>query len=254
MLPSLAGGRSMTIEARGGWFFPGLALAISLTAFAGFAITYLGPLASGTYERVSWAVHAHGIVCLLWCALLPVQAALATRAFAWHRRLGIASVALVAAMAFTGFLVVSLKVQAALTGQGAPFWKSFSLPITAGLVLFLGFYVAALMNRHWPEWHKRLMISASATVIAAGAFRLWVAGFGFNDWAFTAALASCKLFMVAGVVRDLIVRRAVHPAWWVGLGVSIAVEGGALLAVGTPLEAPLASAIAAFAGVFGGMY
>ncbi|HEV2081364.1 MAG TPA: hypothetical protein VGR32_02810 [Brevundimonas sp.] len=245
----------MTIEARGGWFFPALALAISLTAFAGFAITYLGPLASGTYQPVSWAVHAHGIVYLAWCALLPVQATLARRAFSVHRTLGIASVALVGAMAFTGFLVISVKVQEALAGQGAPFWQSFSLPITAGLVLFLGFYVAALMNRRRrPEWHKRLMISASATVIAAGAWRLWVAGFGFNDWAFAAALASIKLFMVIGAVRDFVVLRTVHPAWWVTLGVSIAVEGGALLAVGTPLEAPLARAVASFAGVFGWMY
>ena len=61
------------------WFFPGIALAISATAFAGFAITYLGPLATGAYPAVSWAVHAHGVVYLIWCALLPVQATLARR-------------------------------------------------------------------------------------------------------------------------------------------------------------------------------
>ena len=255
MLAPLAGGRSMMTEARRGGFFPGLALAISATAFTGFAFTYLGPLAGGTYQPASWAVHAHGIVCLLWCALVPVQATLATRAFAWHRGLGFASVALVGAMAFTGFLVIGVRVQQALDGQGAPFWKAFSLPIAAGLVLFLGFYVAALLNRRRrPEWHKRLMISGHATVIAAGAWRIWVAAFGFNDWAFAAALASIKLFMVIGAVRDFVVLRAVHPAWWVALAVSVTVEGGALLAVGTPLEAPLARVVASFAGVFGWMY
>ena len=35
----------------GRWFFPGIALAISATAFAGFAITYLGPLAAGPIRR-----------------------------------------------------------------------------------------------------------------------------------------------------------------------------------------------------------
>ncbi|OYX58147.1 MAG: hypothetical protein B7Y86_03845 [Brevundimonas subvibrioides] len=244
----------MATRARAGLFFPLLALAISLTAFTGFAFTYLGPLAAGTYAEVSWAVHAHGIVYLVWCALLPVQASLARRAFAVHRALGIVSLGLVAAMAFTGFLVVGVKVQAALSGEGAPFWKSFGVPIAAGLVLFLGFYVAALLNRGRPEWHKRLMISAAATVIAAGTWRLWVAGFGFNDWAMPAAIASTKLFIVAGMIHDLATRRRIHPALWVGLIVSVAVEGGSLLIVGTPLETPVAQAIASFADVFGWMY
>ena len=46
-------GNAMAIEGRRDWFFPALALAISLTAFTGFAFTYLGPLATGTYAPVS---------------------------------------------------------------------------------------------------------------------------------------------------------------------------------------------------------
>ena len=247
-------GDVMAIEERRDWFFPALALAISLTAFTGFAFTYLGPLAAGTYAPVSWAVHAHGIVYLAWCALLPVQATLARRAFAVHRVLGLCSLALVAAMGFFGFLVIGVKVQAALAGEGPAFWKSFGVPVAAGLVLFLGFYAAALLNRGRPEWHKRLMISAAATVIAAGTWRLWVAGFGFNDWAMPAAIATTKLFIVAGMIHDFATRRSVHPAWWVGLGVSVVVEGASLMVAGTPMEAPIAQAIASFADVFGWMY
>lgn len=253
ILTASAEGDVMAAQARG-WIFPALALAISLTAFAGFALTYLGPLATGTYAPVSWAVHAHGIVYLAWCALLPVQATLARRAFAVHRALGIGSLLLVAAMAFFGFLVVGVRVQAALAGEGQSFWKSFGVPIAAGLVLFLGFYVAALLNRGRPEWHKRLMISAAATVIAAGTWRLWVAVFGFNDWAMPAAIALTKLFIVAGMIHDFATRRSVHPAWWVGLGVSVAVEAAALMVPGTVFEPPIARAIASFADVFGWMY
>lgn len=93
-------------------------------------------------------------------------------------------------------------------------------------MLFLGFYVAALLNRGRPERHKRLMMSAAATVIAA----------------------STKFLIVAGMIHDLATRRSVHPAWWVGFGVSVAVEGGSLLVAGTPLETPIAQAIASFAG------
>lgn len=157
-------------------------------------------------------------------------------------------------MAITGFLVIGVKVREALLGAGPGFWKAFGMPIAAGLVLFLGFYAAALLNRHRPDWHKRLMITAAATVIGAATWRLWVAAFGFNDWAMPAALISTKLFIVAGMIHDFSTRRAVHPAWWVGLGISIMVEAGSLAVVGTPLEAPIVRAIASFADVLGWMY
>ncbi|MEQ1491262.1 MAG: hypothetical protein ABL932_12010 [Terricaulis sp.] len=237
-----------------GFFYPVLALAISITAFTGFAFTYLGPLVARTYPEVSWAVHAHAVIYLTWCAFLPVQATLATRFFALHRAFGVGSVLLALGMAFTGFLVVGVKVQAALRGEGAVFWQSFGIPIAIGLVLFLSFYVAALLNRRRPDWHKRLMITAAATVIAAGAWRLWVGAFGFHDWAMPAALASTKIFIVAGVVHDLITRRSVHGAWWVGLIVSSLVEAASLMIVGTSLEAPVAGIIASFADLFGWMY
>lgn len=244
----------MAPSAKRDWFYPALALAISLTAFLGFAFTYLGPLATSTYPQVSWAVHAHGIVYLAWCALLPIQASLAWRAFTAHRAMGLGSLVLVAAMAVSGFLVIGVKVRAALLGEGSEFWKSFGVPIAAGLVLFLGFYAAALFNRHRPDWHKRFMITAAATVIAAGAWRLWVQAFGFHDWAMPAALASTKLFIVVGMIHDVVTRRAIHPAWWIGLGVSSVVEGASLIVAGTPLELPVAQAIASFAGVLGWMY
>ncbi|HVK81139.1 MAG TPA: hypothetical protein VM915_11070 [Verrucomicrobiae bacterium] len=159
-----------------------------------------------------------------------------------------------ATMAFTGFLVIGVKVEDALRGEGPAFWKAFSIPIAAGLVVFLGFYIAALLNRARPDWHKRLMISAAATVIGAATWRLWVAAFGFHDWAMPAALATTKLFILAGMLHDLVMRRGIHPAWWVGLVISSATEAAGLLIVGTPLEPFVAGVIASFAVVFGWMY
>jgi hypothetical protein len=236
-------------------FYPLLALAISVTAILGFTFTYFGPLATGTYPQVSWATHAHGIVFLAWCVLLPVQASLpAARALPLHKSLGVGSLLLVVAMAFTGLLTISVRVQEALSGEGSAFWKAFSLPITAGLLLFLGFYAAALLNRSRPDWHKRLMMVAAATVIAAGAWRIIVAAFGFEDWAMPAAVASTKIFIVAGMIHDLITRRSIHPAYWIGLITALVVEFGAFALVGTPAELPVASAIAMFAGAFGWLY
>lgn len=244
----------MGLSSKNNLFFPALALAVSLTAFAGFAFTYLGPLAAGTYPAASWALHAHGVSYLAWCAFLPVQAALGSRAFNLHRALGFGSLMLVAAMAFTGFLVIGVKMQEALNAEGPTFWKAFGVPITTDLLIFLGFYAAALLNRRRPDWHKRLMIIAGATVISAATWRLWVGAFGFHDWAMPAALASTKVFIVAGIVHDLASRRTVHPAWWIGLVVSGSLEAMSFMIVGTPLEAPIHRTIASFADVFGWMY
>lgn len=236
-------------------FYPLLAFAISATAILGFSFTYFGPLLLGSYPEVSWATHAHGIVYLAWCVLLPIQASLpAAGLFPVHKTLGLASPVLVAAMAFTGLLTVSVRVQAALTGEGSAFWKAFSIPITAGLVLFLGFYIAAALNRTRPDWHKRLMIVAAATVIAAATWRIVVGFFGFVDWSMPVAVASTKLFILAGMAHDLVTRRTVHPAYWIGLITTIALEFGAFAVVGSPAELPVASAIAAFARAFGWLY
>jgi hypothetical protein len=236
-------------------FYPVVMLAISATAILGFTFTYLGPLMTGTYPTVSWMTHAHGIVFLAWCVLLPVQASLpAAGKFPVHRMLGAASLLLVFAMAFTGLLTISIRVQEALSGEGSAFWKAFSIPITAGLVLFLGFYAAALLNRSRPDWHKRFMVVAAATVIAAGTWRIIVGAFGFADWAMLAAVASTKLFIVAGMIHDLITRKSIHPAYWIGLILTCAVEFGSFGIVGSPAELPVASAIAVFADFFGWLY
>jgi hypothetical protein len=236
-------------------FYPLLALAISATAILGFTFTYFGPLMTGTYPPVSWATHAHGIVFIAWCVLLPIQASLpAARALPLHRKLGIASLLLVLAMVFTGLLTISVRVQGALSGEGAPFWKAFSIPITAGLLLFIGFYAAALYNRKRSDWHKRFMMVAAATVIAAGTWRIITAAFGFGDWTMPVAVAVTNVFIIAGMIHDLITRRSIHPAYWIGLLTAGAVEAGSFLIVGSAVELPVASAIALFAEAFGWLY
>ena len=42
------------------WFYLGLALAMSVTAYWGFAYTYFVPVLAGKYPEVSSAVHLHG--------------------------------------------------------------------------------------------------------------------------------------------------------------------------------------------------
>lgn len=42
------------------WIYLGLALAMSVTAYWGFAYTYFIPVLAGVYPQVSLAIHVHG--------------------------------------------------------------------------------------------------------------------------------------------------------------------------------------------------
>ena len=222
-----------------------MALAISLTTFAGFWFTYFGPNVRGTYPQAALAVHVHGWSFFGWSLLLPLQAGLMhARRVRLHRTLGLASVALAALMVTTGLLVIGVQMPAALTSAEPTFFALFGPMIFATLVLFAGFYVAALRIRRNGAYHKRLMLVASAAGMGAAMFRLLGALFGPISWDTTGGILATNLFIVWGMVHDLRRDQRVHPAYQIGLGVCVAVELAAWLLTPTPVGQALARGLA----------
>lgn len=230
-----------------------LALAITATVFAGFWFTYFGPMLDGTREQNVFAVHLHGWTFFAWYLLLVVQSALVqTRHVSLHRTLGGLSLALATAMVATGTLVVGVRMADAME-TGDPFWSASGPAVVATLVLFLGFYVAAIRMRRRPDWHKRLMIVASAGGMGAATFRLCMVLFG-PDSAMWLGLLGSNVFIVAGIVRDRLRETRVHPAWWIGLATCVTLEAGTLLLTATPPGQAVAHALAALGRTFGFLY
>ena len=217
---------------RSGKFYVGLTLAISATAFIGFTFTYFSPMAAGAYPAVSPAIHVHGWSFFLWYILLPLQAILMAAGYPrLHYTLGGASLLLATIMTITGLLVASVRIEHALTAGDAlgALWEKFGLVITSTLLLFVGFYIAAIVNRRRPDVHKRFMIMASASALGAATFRIIVASGGYYwlatpAWVMPTAILIPNMFIVAGILYDLSNRRSVHPAYSVGLSVAVAVE------------------------------
>ena len=83
---------------------------------------------------------------------------------------------------------------------------------------------AALKMRDRPDWHKRLMFGAIATVCAPGIARLLPLPF-MVPWVFPILFAVVALFPIAGMVMDKRVHGRVHPAWWWALLVPVAAMG-----------------------------
>lgn len=234
-------------------FFLWLALAITATVFTGFWFTYFGPMFAGTREPSAWSVHLHGWSFYFWYVLLVVQAALVqSRRIPLHRTLGGLSVFLVAVMVATGLLIIGVRMADVLE-HGDPFWSVAGPGVFATLLLFVGFYTAAVRMRRRLDWHKRLMIIAACGGMGAAAFRVCMVLFGPGSALWLGLMAS-NLFIVAGIAHDWQRDKRVHPAWWIGLTTCVVTEAGMLLLTPTPVGQFIVHGLAGIGHVFGFLY
>jgi hypothetical protein len=91
------------------------------------------------------------------------------------------------------------------------------------IIGFGGLVAAAVANRRRPEWHKRLMITATILIISQALGRLLPMS-SFGDAAPAVLFGVVTLLALVGPAVDLIVRGRVHPAYFLGLGVLLAFE------------------------------
>lgn len=214
-------------------FYLQAALAIGATAYLGFWFTYFGPQVRGTYPHAAPAVHVHGWSFFAWYLLFPLQAGLIrSRRIGLHRALGWASLALAALMTATGLLVLGVRMAAATDSPGS-FWSVFGPMVGSTLVLFAGFYAAALVFRRRGAHHKRLLIVAGAAGLGAAGFRIVGAAFGEVAWAVPAGILATNLFILAGMVHDQRRDARIHLAYLTGLPMCLGVELAAWLVVPT---------------------
>lgn len=219
--------------ARGWSFYAGMSLVIIAVIAAGFGPTY----ARSRGELPFW-VHLHGLVMASWIALYSAQAALIRyRGFRLHRTLGFASIGLVVAMVPLGLATDMLAIR---RGATPPFFAPVEMLAadTTDLLLFAGLFAAALWLRRRGEWHKRLLLTATALLTWPALGRL--AAFAGADFSAVIPVSTALLFLLAlaGPAHDWLTQRRVHPAylWAVGL-VALAQPVHWLVAQAAPVQA-----------------
>ena len=207
------------------WFYFWLVTLITVSVFVGFTQTYLPPAPfaeSGSSLPV--AVHIHGIAFLAWYGLLLLQAVLVMRgAMRLHRKLGAASLVLVVVMVATGLFVVAVRMERGLT-EGDQFWAAFSLVILSNLILFAGFFAAAIGHRRRPDEHRRYILLAAATGSGAAQFRNYMALFGPGAMAVPAGILFTNLFVVIALIGDRLIRRKFSRTYLAALPVIVLFE------------------------------
>jgi hypothetical protein len=194
-------------------FYTGMAVALALTVFVGFAPTYFLKGYFGAPPLPALA-HVHGAVFTAWILLFLSQTVLISAGRTdVHRKLGIFGAALAVVVLTLGLVTTVAAFRLGRTPPGIDPRAFLVLPF-GDMVTFAVLVGFGIGFRAQPELHKRLMLLATVAMLDAAIARLPglfalgpIAFFAFQD-----------LFVLAGVVYDFASRRRIHPVYiWGGL-------------------------------------
>ena len=155
-------------------FYVGISLLMITIVALGFWPSYFGPMLRGNIAR-PWVIQLHGVVYVGWMALLLAQVMLVARGRTRaHRSLGRFGI-WYGALVFVMGIVVSFA--APLLHLAAGEWDmdraaGFLLIPLGDMVLFGGFFGAAVAYRRQPDIHKRLIVLATVALLFAAVGRI----------------------------------------------------------------------------------
>jgi hypothetical protein len=183
-------------------------------------------------------LHLHAGVAFAWSLLFLSQTLLvATGSTARHQAIGLIGIALATAMVFSGLMVATktMSVGIALGAEDAA--RTFAIfPVTI-VILFAGFFTAAIANVKRPEIHKRLMLIAAIMTMPPAAGRI-VGQLALDETLPRQIMGAPPQTLAAGTVASLIAdllvfipiiydwrtRGRPHPVYLYGLGLILIVQ------------------------------
>lgn len=199
------------------YFYVGVAAFIVVFTFGAFTRSYWAPMAHGRLDMHA-AIHAHAALFFAWTLFFLAQAILVAQGRTpAHRAWGMFGVALAGAMVFSG-IVASVANLALLLGtpRDRVVVGTSILGITS-MILFTVFLTAAVANIRRPEWHKRLMVLATFSIMQAVVTRyiLLIPDIIQPHRALIGAVIT-DLMLLAVILLDARITRRVHPVYLAG--------------------------------------
>ena len=196
-------------------FYLIMALAMAAVFVAGFSTTVPGDFAPS--PGLPLLLHIHGAVFTCWVLVFVAQPAFIARgSLKLHRKVGMFGAVLAAAMVVMGLAATFYAVRYHLVPSFFP--PSIFLVMNGiGILVFGGLVAAGVTLRRKSEWHKRLMLCATVSILGPGLGRLLPMD-SFGKAAPLVMFGVIALFAFAGPVVDLIVRRRIHSAYFWGVG------------------------------------
>ena len=205
-------------------FYVWIAIAITLTVFAGFSRSYFLKSWYSTRE-LSGLLHLHGLVFTTWVLFFLSQTVLvATGRTYLHRRMGIGGAVLAVLVVIVGTAVAITRAKTGVSPiPGVSSLGFLAIPLF-DMVVFAILVSAAIYLRRRLEAHKRLMTLAIISLLAAPIARMNFIPLPPGPPTF---FGLADLFIVALLVYDLSTRGKVHPA---------TIWGGLLIVASQPLR------------------
>jgi hypothetical protein len=204
------------------YFYFSMSILISVVVTYGFSLTIGKNLIHPALPRPG-LLYFHAAVFFGWLIFYILQSALVrTRNLKIHKTLGWFGVAL-------GATIVVLGISTAITMERFHIYQQhrsldagdISIPFN-DIACFAVTFTLAILWRKRPEYHRRLILLASAALSAAGWGRYPLPLVGFY--------LGVDLFIVLGIIRDLIINRRVHkvyvwglPAFLVGQAIALTI-------------------------------
>jgi len=245
-----------TVNRRPG-FYLGFAIGCALIAFLSFVPTYWLPLANGSLH-IAPTVHLHAVLQFGWVLLFVLQAGLAGSGhLAVHRVLGMGAVVWATAMLAVGVIAAihSYHLQAA-AGHAEQARKFLIAPLT-NVLFFVAAVGVAVGNFRKPAIHKRLMVLATVSVLVPAIARLFLVAVTGGTTitpppihvTVVPSLAT-DLLLVLAMLHDRKANGRIHPVYWIGGSLLVAMQllripfahtsawqalADALVRLGTPL-------------------
>jgi hypothetical protein len=189
---------------------------------AGFSPSFYGTFVQGAAHP--WIIHVHAAVYVGWLLLLLAQAVLAARGqIAAHRKVGNFGIAYGALVWVLGLIVaVAMPVINVHTGAWPTERAESFLAVPLGdMVLFGGFFGAAVAYRGRPEIHKRLIVLAAVAVMFAAVGRAATAAGALlgdpDTFGRVPRLALWYSPVLVAMAHDLVTKRRIHPVYWIGV-------------------------------------
>ncbi len=202
------------------WYFAAIALVMLLVATAAFLPSIAQP--AGRRAPLSLLAAVHGIVFFTWLLIFLAQTSLvASRHIGWHKRLGIASIAVFAMMP-----PLAWATTLAMVRRGVDLSGDLSVAIgndvaaTAvfpmfNTLIFAVLVVAALSYRHRPEIHQRLMLFANIELMPAPLTHLIGHSPVLAGMPGAIVMVPLTLFVLGAIAGDLLRGSHVHRlTWW----------------------------------------
>jgi len=195
-------------------FYTAVAAALLLIVVIGFSPTFFLRVFFDVPPVPSY-VFFHGALLTLWFSGLVVQTLLVSaRRTRIHQRFGWGVVVVgVTLVAVTGPVILNLAPRQRALGAVIDarvirlVW--LDLAILAGFAVF---FALAVLMRHRLEWHKRLMLLASVTIVSPALGRAWNLIPGLRPFNATLVTSGLLFALIALALHDLFSTKRIHPA------------------------------------------